>query len=281
MRLSRLAPAFALLLAVAVPAAQAQRADAPIASDRPGFATGAATMAPGTVQAELGYDYTAQDFSNPVLDEAVDGSKSVHSLGQLLLRYGVTDAVEVRANVGSYGFSEEPSGVTIQPGDVSPSTDLDGGYNGAALEAKARLFRGPTATVSAFSATSVPLGSGPFEASDERARQTVLALLDGALGQNLTLTINAGPSFYWSAGEQDDRFFTALFIPTLSFSINERTGGYVGYAGEYTETANANFVETGFTYLVNTDTQVDVNGGLRVDDNQDAFFLGLGLSHRF
>lgn len=281
MRLSGLVAALALLVAVAAPPAQGQRADAPIASDRPGFATGATTLASGTLQAELGYGYTAQNFSNPVLDEAIDGRKSIHSLGQLLLRYGVTNAVEVRANVGSYGLSEEPTGVTVQPGDVAPNTELDGGYNGAALEAKARLFRGPTATLSVFSSTSVPLGSGPFEVPDERARQTVLALLDGALGQNLTLTINAGPSFYWSAGEQDDRLFTAVFIPTLSVSINERTGGYVGYAGEYSEGANATFVETGLTYLVTPDTQVDVNGGLRADDNQDAFFLGLGLAHRF
>lgn len=258
-----------------VPTAQAQMADDPITSDRPGIGTGAATVAGGTFQAELGYDFTS------ISDRFGDEGQSIHNLGLLLLRYGVTDAVEVRANVGSFGLSEQVTGVSITPGDVSPETELESGYNGAALEAKARLARTATTTLSVFSSTSVPLGSGPFEAADERARQTFLALFDGALGEDITLAINAGPSFYWDAGEQEDRFLTVLFIPTLNVSVTERTGAYVGYAGEYTDVANANFVEGGVTYLLNNDTQVDVNGGLRVDDNQDSFFLGVGLSHRF
>jgi hypothetical protein len=36
------------------------------------------------------------------------------------------------------------------------------------------------------------------------------------------------------------------------------------------------------TFLATPDTQIDLNGGLRVDDNVDSeFFLGVGLSQRF
>ena len=251
------------LTLIGVPAAHAQMADDPLSADRPGFGTGATTMASGTAQSELGYQFTSAAQSN-------------HSFGQLLLRYGVTDRFEVRANIGSYGLQEQSAGL------VGSDTEFEGGYNGAAIEAKAQISQTETTTASLFSATTVPLGSGPFASSDDRARQTLALLLDGALGQTITLSVNAGANFYWSSGVQDDRFVTGLFIPTLSFVVNDETSAYVGYSGEYTEFDNTNYVEGGLTYLLNNDTQLDVNTGLRLDDTPETeFFLGLGLAHRF
>jgi hypothetical protein len=115
--------------------------------------------------------------------------------------------------------------------------------------------------------------------------------LNAALGSNLSLTVNAGANFFWSEGEEaflSDRKVEYVFIPTLNIGITETTSAYVGYAGFYSDdsqpfdAANANFVETGVTFLATPDTQIDLNGGLRVDDNVDSeFFLGVGLSQRF
>ena len=264
---------FTILLTVpAAPSAQAQMTDDPVTSDRPGFSNAAATVSQGTFQAELGYDLS----QNTTGEEAL----STHSLGLLLLRYGVTDRIEFRANVGSIGFDEQVQG----PGLIPPQegdTELESGYNGAALEAKIKLFENATTTVSGFSSTSVPLSTGPFESADDRSRQTLALLLDGALGQNITLTVNGGANFFWDAGLQEDREVAALFIPTLSFAIDDQAGAYVGYFGQYRDTVNTNFVEGGFTYLVSPNTQIDLNGGFRVDDNEDGFFVGVGLSQRF
>lgn len=259
---------------MAVPSAQAQMDDEPMTSDRPGLSNAAATVQAGTFQAELGYDLT----QNTTFDETL----STHSVGLLLFRYGVTDAIELRANVGSVGFAEV-AGLTdteLESGYVG--TGLDGRAAGPTFGAKARFLQSETLTVSGFSQTSVPmLMSGPFETADDRSRQTLALLVDGALGEGITLTVNGGTSFYWSGGDQEDRLFSAIFIPTLNFSINDMTGAYVGYFGEYNEFANTNFVEGGFTYLVGENTQVDINGGYRIDDNQDGYFIGLGLSQRF
>ena len=271
-RISRVAFAVAMLALLVAPAAQAQ-----ISSDRPGFSNSAATVSQGTFQAELGYDLT-QNTTGPE-------TFSTHSLGLLLLRYGVTDGVELRANVGSIGFVEQPdfsnAGETeLESGYLG--TGLDGLTAGPSLEVKGRFFQSETVTLSGFSQTSFPsLMSGPFETPDDRARQTLALLVDGALGENLSLTVNGGASFFWSGGDQDDRTFAALFIPTLNFSINEQVGAYVGYFGQYWEFPNTNFVEGGFTYLLSDDTQIDINGGYRIDDNADGYFLGLGLSQRF
>lgn len=277
-RLFRIASVLAAVALMALPA-QAQMEEDPITSDRPGFSNAAATVSQGTLQAELGYDFTSAE-SESFSDESV----ATHSVGLLLLRYGVTDAIELRANVGSAGFAETLSAVD---GALDTESEFESGYNGASAEIKARLFQNTTTTVSAFSATTLPLATGPFEqtndagGTDERARQTLALLLDGSLGQNITLTLNGGASFFWDSGVQEDRATSGIFIPTLSFSINDQAGAYVGYFGEYTKSINVNFVEGGFTYLVSNDTQVDINGGFRVDDNRDGFFVGLGLSQRF
>ena len=254
------------------PVVQAQENET-ISADRPGFRTSATTLSTGTFQAELGYELGSAEHA------FIDENLWTHNIGLLLLRYGVTDAVEVRANVGSFGLREQFTGVSIP--SLTPDTEYESGYNGAAVEVKAQAVETSSATVGFYSSTTVPLESGPFDSPDDRARQTVLALVDGAVAQNVTLSVNVGPSFYWSSGEQNDRFFSALFIPTLSFSINDETSGYLGYAGTYTEALNQNFVETGFTYLLNDDTQIDINGGVQVDDYQNAYFLGLGLARRF
>jgi hypothetical protein len=239
--------AAALLLSGGLPSS----ALAQISADRPGFGDGTATVAPGTFQAGLGY--------------AVNGNGATrHELGQLFLRYGVTDALELRGGVGSYEV-----------------TDGENGYNGTGVGAKLRLFQNATSALSGVATLGLPTGTGAFDTVDDRARQTVKLAYDGALGEGLTLSVNGGASFFYAAGTQEDRAVQWLLIPTLSFGLTETTGAYVGYAGFYDDGPSANWVEGGLTFLATPDTQLDVNTGLRVDDNGDDFFLGLGVAHRF
>jgi hypothetical protein len=228
-------------------------AHAQISADRPGFGDGTTTVAPGTVQAGLGYAFNGNGINN-------------HELGQLLLRYGVTPGIELRGGVGSYVVNESP---------------FDNGYAGTSVGAKVRLFQNEPSALSGVATLSLPTGTGAFDSMDDRARQEVKLAFDGALGEGLTLSVNGGTSFYYASGVQDERDFDVLFIPTLSFSVAENTGAYVGYAGFYEAGPNANWVEGGVTYLYNADTQLDVNTGLRVDDNGDDFFFGIGVARRF
>lgn len=226
---------------------------AQIVPDRPGFGDGTATVGAGAFQASLGYAFNGNGINQ-------------HELGQLLLRYGVTDALELRGGVNSYVVNESP---------------IDNGYNGTGVGAKLRLFQNETSALSGVATLGLPTETGPFDVGDDRARQEVKLAFDGALGEGLTLSVNGGASFFYSAGVQDDRFVEWLFIPTLSFGVTENTGAYVGYAGFYDDGPNTNWVEGGVTFLSTVNTQFDVNTGLQIDDNADAFFVGLGVAHRF
>jgi hypothetical protein len=249
--LSRFAVVLSMVLLLA--AGGTGPATAQISADRPGFGDGTTTIAPGTVQAGLGYAFNGNGLNS-------------HELGQLLLRYGLTNGVEVRGGVGSYVINESPA---------------DDGYAGTAVGAKVRLFRNDLTALSGVATLGLPTGTGAFDTSDDRARQELKLAFEGALGEDITFSVNGGASFFYNSGVQDDRAVEWLFIPTLSFSVTETTGAYVGYAGFYDDGPNANWVEGGVTYLYNTDTQLDVNTGLRVDDNGDDFFLGVGVARRF
>jgi hypothetical protein len=256
-------------------------AQAQIASDRPGLGDDAAVVAPRTVQTELGYQ----------LAQASEGDRdaTLHSFGQLFLRFGLTDYLELRGGVGSIGV------LSVDGDDENASGYIGAGQGftsyGTTLGTKVRLLNTETATLSGLASISVPTRTGDFETVDDRARQEVKGILNAALGSNLSLTVNAGANFFWSEGEEaflSDREVEYVFIPTLNIGITETTSAYVGYAGFYSDdsqpfdAANANFVETGVTFLATPDTQIDLNGGLRVDDNVDSeFFLGVGLSQRF
>ncbi len=262
-----LAGLVALVFALAPSTVQAQ-----ISSDRPGLGDGATVIAPGTFQAELGYQLGQASLA--------DIDVTTHSIGQLFLRYGVTDYLEVRGGVGSIGVASSDAFAENLTGYVGAGQGS--GNFGTTLGAKLRLLDAETATLSGLASVSAPTLSGDFETSDDRARQEVKFILDAALGSNLSLTVNGGSTFFWSSGFQDDRAVEWLFIPTLNIPINEKVGTYVGYGGFYTDGENTNFVEAGLTLLATPDTQLDVNGGFRVDDNVDSqFFLGVGLAQRF
>lgn len=217
-----------------------------LTADRPGFGDGASVLATRTLQAELGAAAANDDFGT-------NGE-----VGQLLLRYGVTDFLELRGGVGSVAVD---------------APDLE--YTGTSVGAKVRLLRVPTSTLSAVTTWNLPTGSGAFES--DIVSQTLNLAYDGALGRDLTLSINAGTTLPYDDGADP----TYQFIPTLSFAVDENVGAYVGYAGFYTDGLNANFVEAGVTLLSALDTQLDLNTGLQIDDNRDAFFIGAGIAHRF
>lgn len=216
-----------------------------ITADRPGFGDGASVLAPGTVQLGGGAVAATDDFG-------ANGE-----IGQLLLRYGVTDVLELRGGIGSVAVD---------------APDLE--YTGTSLGAKLRLVQQPASTVSLVSSWSLPTGSGTFTA--DVVSQTLRLAVDGALGEDLTLSVNGGATVPYGDGDP-----IYEFIPTLSIAVNETVGTYVGYAGFYTDGANANFVEAGVTLLSSLDTQLDLNTGLQIDENGDAFFIGAGIAHRF
>lgn len=263
---------FSTLLFGHIGEAQAQQVPTQnyLAADRPGLGDRAATVSARTFQTELGYVFSNNGFRSDVGSNVNPLPHNTHEFGQLLFRLGITDVLELRTGLGSYVLNEDP---------------VDNGYAGTTVGVKARLFRDETSTLTGMATLGLPFGTGPFETPDDRARQQLKLVFNGALGTGVALEINSGTRFYYASGSQDDRFVEWLFIPTLNVGLGESADAYVGYGGFYHEGPNTNWVEAGLTFLTSIDTQLDINAGFRVDDNvpgnEEGYFVGVGLAHRF
>ena len=72
---------------------------------------------------------------------------------------------------------------------------------------------------------------------------------------------------------------------SIGVPITEKIGCYFEYFGLYTDGLAsdfpAHFIDGGFTYLLNYDTQFDIRAGHGINDAAEDFFGGIGLSKRF
>ena len=249
-------------LAFALPATLA--AQETIASDRPGLGSGSVVLEWGMLQVESGVEYARYD----PLDQ--------YSVGQIVLRLGVWDRIEVQgllnSVVGFRGDGEEEVGLQDQ-----------------GLGAKLRLTSsGPGgASLSILTTLSVPTGSASFTA-DEAVPAAVL-LADLPLTSNLSLSGNFG--FGGWLADADDQV-SVILTPSLSLPTQSPLTVFLGYAGFFTEdldvldqdatgdsSGDLHIVEGGITWLPSPDTQWDLNGGVDVESGD--FFIGVGLARRW
>lgn len=222
--------------------------DTPLEPDRPGLGEVAATVGADMFQVEFGYAYNERS------------ALTSHEIGQLLLRYGVNDHLELRANIDSYVV-----------------TDEDAGYNGPGFGVKVHIHETAWASLGAATTVDLPTGNDPFGTIAERPRQDIRLLLESGLDRRLSLSINGGTSFYF-ADETQPQWFV---IPTLDIYPTHRLGVYAGYARFYQEEPDEHWLEAGLTYLLSSDAQLDVNMGRQLDEARNRFFLGFGVAHRF
>jgi hypothetical protein len=205
-------------------------------------------MEAGRFQVETGYGYSSR------------GDRSSHSMGQVLLRYGLTGWLEARGGVGSYVVNDTP---------------LANGYGGTSLGLKASLVESPGLSMGLLATTGLPTGTGAYDT--DQVRQDVTLALSAPVAGPLAFASNLGHQFSYGDGLSGETTLTA----TLLISATETIGVGFGYAGFYTQALNRNYLEGGMTYRTSRNTQLDVNWAYQIDDYQDHLLLGFGIAHRF
>ena len=237
----------ALLLGASAPASAQERPPAPaIAADRPGAGTGSHVLAGGIFQAEGGLEYA----ESAVADR--------YSFGQILLRYGLP-AVEVRAGLNSF---------VVQRGGAEEE-----GFEDVTAGVKVPVIREFSFQGSLLAGVTLPTGARPFTADDPVFETSALA--DWSPSGPTSLSLNVGYASSFDGGG----VVSVSATPSLSVPGAEGLGLYAGYAGTFSDGADRNLAEAGLTYLVGSETQVDLNGGFEL--GSDDFFLGVGLARRF
>lgn len=232
----------------------------PLITDRPDFTESAFVVGRGTVQLEGGGTYA--DF----------GSESATTLPELLVRWGITRSVELRFLTPTYAWIDGPDG-------------SNSGFLSTALGAKIAIndgdgdgFLGKTGAA-LLVATTVPTGSSAVASS---AWQPTAAL---SLAWDLSQNIGLGSNIGWARPEDDGRRFNSFFASVAAgFGVAKNTSVFtelIFFDRESDRGPSTTTFQTGVTYLINPDLQVDLRAARRLSSDGADILIGLGASARF
>ena len=248
-------------VAVRAHAQSAPPAREPIVTDRPDFTEATDAVGAHTFQLEAGNTF------------ARTGDERSNALGEVLLRVGLARRVELRVSPNSY--------VRTSPATRAAGVPSAAGIEDASLGAKLALRTAPNGfapAVAVLVGTSVPTGSRAFRhAAPEREAKLALSW---ELGERWDVATNVN----YTASTEDDG--THVGEPAASVSVGHeltaRVGSYFevyGFrprGGEGTQ-----YVNTGLTFQLSPDFQLDARVGSGVGGNAHDYFGGLGLARRW
>lgn len=233
----------------------------PLVTDRPDFTESALTIPPGLSQAEFGSTITRNS-----------GDKE-SAFGEMLLRIGVSPRAELRLGLPTYLTTRRPG------------TGRDSGFSDASLGAKFSLARAREGfglrqyDVGLIIGSTLLTGSSAYRG--KHLQPSVKLLLASALNKTVSLSANLN---YDLVSDDQGRYGEASSSVSAGFAAAERVGIYAEYFGFYPSGSgrkNANYVNTGITYLVSNNLQLDTRVGKGLNGVRNDYFVGAGASRRF
>jgi predicted porin len=238
----------------------------PISTDRPDQ-TESPDIVPlkyTQIEAGLSYERLRYDHINGVIYE-------IFTTPDVLVRYGLAKTVELR-----FGASVNTGKTTVNGLGNSTSTDfgplmIGAKFNiteeGEILPKTSLLFEADMPALTIKSSDSY------FNPAIKLCFSNELPTL-GELSYNLGIDMDNGGNTTTS---------TFLYSISFGFDFTSRVGMFTEVYGfiPFESQSSRHYVDAGFTYLVNNNTQIDVSGGYDFQDNLTDYFIGAGISFRF
>jgi len=241
--------------------------DEPLVTDRPDFTEASSTVGMGVVQLEGGYTYT--------YDSDDDGSVKSHSFPETLLRVGVlADWLELRI---AWNYAEE----TVT--DFGASRTLQTGSEDLYLGTKLGLTgqAGVLPEMAVMFQMTVPTGSSSFTAGE------TLPGVVWLYGWDLNDWISTGGQTKADRALDDvtgEPFLEFSQSWTIGYSLADRLGAYTEWfviAPDGADTNHTeNYADGGFTFVVTNNLQLDIRGGIGLNEAADDYFVGTGFAIR-
>lgn len=244
----------------------------PISTDRPGFSDSVDLVPRGHIQLELGYTYT--------YDSGGGGTSNDHTFPQPLLRLGLTDDFEFRLEWAGWSLTEVSEPGSGPLGRRDGATSQDNGGTDLSVGFKHRLThqRGLLPSLTLIPMLSLPTG-GPTKTSGDVNPSVELAYQWG-LTEKLALygmavaAVPSGPKGY---------FYQTQASVAVSYELTDRLTPYIEYYGLYPAALGADCahaLDSGFSYRITDNVQIDFSVGMGLNDAADTFYASCGLSLR-
>ncbi|WP_421772938.1 transporter [Gracilimonas sp.] len=220
--------------------------------DRPGIGNGSYVVEAGVFGLETGVQLSTGNAVNQF------------DIGQMLLRFGIFEKLELRALLNSY---------STQYFDQTDA--VNSGFQDLGLAAKYNLYEADQTRISALGKISLPVGASAF--TNDEIVPTLFLVGDQALTSNVSISSNLGYTF--GVGDLSDNLLFTL-TPGFSFPNQQNLSAYAGYAGIfYGNDINLHYAEAGLALVVNDGAQLDLNAGYEFE--QESFFIGIGFAQGF
>ncbi|MEQ9438550.1 MAG: transporter [Cyclobacteriaceae bacterium] len=224
----------------------------PLITDRPGEGTDAAfVVSPATVQVEMGFLY-----QNDVISD-----QKLALYPTTLVRVGLIEGVELRASANIFEEGED-SPVYVSPlviGTKVHLTDNKGWIPQSALMVN-------------FTLPNI----GSEEVQTEFTQPQIKLLMSHTLTDHLGLTTNLG-----IAWENDLPSPVHSYAASLDISITDYLGAFGEFYGFWSATDDIHLFNAGATILLLPDFQIDLAGGIGINEAAPDFYAGGGISVRF
>lgn len=228
----------------------------PINTERPSYSSSPQPLPRGHMQIEGGYQFTYDD----------GGEVEDHTAPLLLLRTGLHDNLELQVGWGGYSWTEDDSDWQ------SDANDLMVGFKTKLIDQRNTL-----PTVGLLLGMSLPTGSGAATSDDVDPGFGVLWTYDIAKRIGLFGTILAK----WPT-EDHDRFYQTDVAVGTGFSLTDRIGTFIEYFSFLPDdNGPSHHLDAGLTYLVNNNLQLDLNGGIGLNERADDLYTGIGFAWRW
>lgn len=244
----------------------------PLVTDRPDFTESTDAVPLGHFQLEMGYTFTYDR-------ESKDRIKN-HTAPEMLLRIGIAQDLELRLDWAGYSWTEMSSEIRTRRGRrVSEESWSESGED-FALGFKVKLWDqdGWLPHFGILGSMGMPTGSRDATAGDVVPKLGLLWAYDVTEAFSVAGNVN----FEWPI-DGGERFFQTSASLSLAVVLTERVGVYLEYFGFYPnaeDTDMAHSMNSGFTYLINDNFQIDLRVGLGLNEEADDFFSGIGFAWR-
>ena len=229
-----------------------------IRSARPGQAFGPFTTGKNIFQVQTGI--TLDSFNQSTSDLSGNG------FGYLMsLRYGLEEAFEIRAAIAARSDKSTFNNTESTIGGISALV--------TGVRFNIRNGRGEKASYAI--QTDVRLNVVDEDYSPNDLAPRIILLHGQKISDKLGLTTNWGVS--WNGVNSTPLGF---YVVNLSFPVSEKIGAFIETYGNITSDDFAILFDTGLSYLVNNDLQLDISAGYGSNNDITNTFIDAGISWR-
>lgn len=245
---------------------------AQIETDRPDFTESPNVVPKGALQVETGFILENDKSTFRTLGVREDRNLTLNTT---LLRFGLTESVEIRFN---WNVQQQKIIFINHPLIDFPPDILDPrrGFNTSFIGFKTNLYKSEKVSIGFLGHLYIPeLTSGDFTApEDVKVAPEFLIPLTYKLAEKFNISVQYGLT--WNGLTPNP---TTSYTLALGYGITEKLKVYIEPYGFLTNNGDElHLINGGFTYLINNDIQIDLTGGLGLNEIAPDNFISCGAS---